>query len=98
MNDASAFFRNHHNCLHPNLGTATAEIAVAAGNSEAALHLARRWWTGCHVVGAAGHGTDMAPPLPFETIAREWRGNERRLRAWLVSPHPPMPNFSLSGK
>jgi mono/diheme cytochrome c family protein len=69
-------------------------VASAAGNPEAGWQLARRWCTSCHVVDEAGQGTDMAPAFP--TIAREHARDEKWLRGWLMAPHPPMPNMSLS--
>jgi mono/diheme cytochrome c family protein len=65
----------------------------ATGEAEAGWQLARRWCAGCHVVDMAGYGTDSAPA--FATVARE-RTDRRWIRAWLESPHPPMPNMNLS--
>jgi cytochrome c2 len=73
---------------------AAAVPARAAGTPEAGWHLAQRWCTGCHVVDSAGHGTDAAPSFPG--IAERRRQDETPLRAWLTSPHPPMPNLNLS--
>lgn len=72
---------------------ALATGASAAGNAETGLKLARQWCTECHVVDATGHGTDAAPA--FASIAQQ-PGNRRWVRAWLQSPHPPMPNPNLS--
>ncbi|HUK57644.1 MAG TPA: c-type cytochrome [Stellaceae bacterium] len=66
--------------------------AIAA-DADAGKRLADQWCTSCHVVGGGGHGTDAAPPLP--TIAKSIQ-DPARLRAWLVAPHPPMPNLNLS--
>jgi cytochrome c len=76
------------------VSTSAAASAQTAGDREAGWQLARRWCTGCHVVDMSGYGTDTAPPFP--TIARERGKDQRWLRAWLISPHPPMPNMSLS--
>ncbi len=73
---------------------ADAPVASAAGNPEAGWQLSRQWCTSCHLVDEAGQGTDMAPPFP--TIARDEHRSEKWLRAWLTSPHPPMPNLNLS--
>jgi len=67
--------------------------ASATGEAEAGWQLARQWCAGCHVIDMAGHGTDSAPA--FATVARE-RTDRRWVRAWLESPHPPMPNMNLS--
>lgn len=76
------------------VGGVAAIPARAAGNPEAGWQLAQRWCTGCHVVDAAGHGTDAAPAFP--AVAQRRRQDESWLRAWLTSPHPPMPNINLS--
>lgn len=68
--------------------------AETTGDREAGWHLAARWCSHCHLIDAAGHGTDVAPAFP--AIAREHRGDKRWLRAWLSAPHPPMPNLNLS--
>jgi mono/diheme cytochrome c family protein len=66
------------------------------GNAKAGLRLAQRWCASCHVVDAAGHGSDAAPPFP--TIAGRRHRNPSWLRAWLSSPHPHMPDVHLSNK
>lgn len=70
--------------------------AWAAGDAKAGLQLAQRWCTDCHVVDAAGHGTDAAPP--FSAIAARRHENQSWLRAWLSSPHPRMPDVHLSNQ
>jgi len=67
--------------------------AEAAGNAENGLRLARQWCTSCHVVSLGdprGPVTDAAPAFPSLRTR-----SEDELRAFLVSPHPPMPNFNL---
>jgi mono/diheme cytochrome c family protein len=73
------------------LGAAQALAAdVAAGK-----RLADQVCSQCHVVGSSGtHGTDAAPPLP--ALAATHGGDPKFLRAWLMAPHPPMPNPGLS--
>lgn len=67
--------------------------AEAAGDAESGHTLARVWCTSCHIVDNAPQGADTAPPFP--TIAE--RHHDRAwIRAWLSSPHPPMPNLNLS--
>jgi mono/diheme cytochrome c family protein len=68
--------------------------ALAAGDAEAGHTLARQWCTGCHIVDRAGSGPDTAPPFP--EIARRNPQDQSWVRAWLVAPHPPMPNFNLT--
>lgn len=76
------------------LCTTTSRAVDAAGDPGAGQRLARQWCSGCHVVDAAGTGTDAAPA--FAGIARKHEGNEHWLRAWLTAPHPPMPAINLS--
>lgn len=67
----------------------------AAGNAEGGHVLARVWCSSCHVVDASSiEGRDTAPS--FADIARRRAGDRTWLRAWLIAPHPPMPNFNLS--
>ena len=70
--------------------------AQAAGDAEAGHKLAQLWCTSCHIVDAPPHGAGAATPAPaFPTIAR--RHQDRAwVRAWLVAPHPQMPNLDLS--
>jgi mono/diheme cytochrome c family protein len=65
----------------------------AAGNAAAGHQLARQWCNTCHIVEESGSGPDTAPPFPV--IART-RQDRAWVRAWLVSPHPPMPNLNLT--
>jgi cytochrome c len=68
--------------------------AATAGDAQAGHDLARLWCSSCHIVDLSGHGSDMAPPFP--SIAHRSALTPTRLRAWLISPHPPMPNLNLS--
>jgi mono/diheme cytochrome c family protein len=69
--------------------------AQAAGDAEAGHALARQWCASCHVVDrSGGNGADTAPPFP--EIARRSQQDRNWVRAWLVAPHPPMPNLTLS--
>jgi len=72
-----------------------ASLAQAnAGDSESGQRLTRQWCVSCHVVGGGDRGTDAAPPLPV--IAQQQGTDPQWLKAWLVAPHPPMPNLHLS--
>lgn len=73
---------------------AAAVPAVAAGNAQAGHALARIWCSSCHMVDLSGQARDTAPP--FADIAKRKAADRAWLRAWLVAPHPPMPNFNLS--
>ena len=65
---------------------------LGAGDADAGKRLATAWCTGCHV--AEGKGADTAPPL--SAIATKTVGDPGYLFAWLSTPHPVMPQLSLS--
>jgi mono/diheme cytochrome c family protein len=69
-----------------------ADRACAAGDPEQGHALAKTWCSGCHAVEPGGVQRD-APAPPFPSIAAQ---HPEQLRAFLTSPHPPMPNFNLS--
>jgi mono/diheme cytochrome c family protein len=71
----------------------SAGTARAAGSPEQGRSLAKTWCASCHAVEPGGVQRD-APAPPFPTIAE--RARPEQLRAFLNSPHPPMPNFNLS--
>lgn len=74
--------------------------AVHAADTENGRRIADRWCTSCHVVSGRGStsnapgGTDAVPTLA--SIARDPARGPNWLRQWLTSPHPPMPDLSLS--
>ena len=72
------------------LGCGTAE----AGDAAAGQKLAREWCSSCHYVGFGSAASDAAPA--FAEIANDPSATPERWRNWLIDPHPPMPNFSLS--
>lgn len=77
--------------------TATLPFAPMAHAADAAHGhaLARQWCASCHAIDAAATTTRDLPPS-FAAVARRPGVSESSLRAWLVSPHPNMPNFELS--
>ena len=56
--------------------------------------LARQWCAGCHQVEAGGAMNEVAPS--FLAIAGSPNVTPERLRDWLFSPHPNMPDFNLT--
>ena len=74
--------------------TSASVAQAASGNAEAGRQLVTRSCSSCHAVEAAKTATDGAPP--FTLIARTNRERPAWIRGWLMSPHPPMPNISLS--
>lgn len=67
---------------------------AVAGDPAAGRALAERWCTGCHLIGADGPGSDMAPP--FHAIASDPTKSREGLVIWLATPHTNMPNLGLS--
>ena len=67
---------------------------AAAGNAEAGRQLVMRSCSSCHAIEAAKTATDNAPP--FSAVAKTNKENPAWIRGWLMNPHPPMPNISLS--
>lgn len=68
--------------------------ASADGSHDAGLRLAQHWCSGCHALEDTPSAADAAPSFPDIAQAR---GQDRRwLRAWLMAPHPQMPDFNLS--
>lgn len=67
---------------------------AASGNAEAGRQLAMRSCSSCHATEAAKTATDNAPP--FTAVAKTNKERPAWIRGWLMEPHPPMPNISLS--
>src|SRR5262245_17521052 len=67
-------------------------LAADAGKGEI---LAKRWCNPCHGVSSdQQQGTVQAPP--FSAIARQADFNETTVAHFLLTPHPRMPDMSLS--
>jgi mono/diheme cytochrome c family protein len=56
--------------------------------------LVKRWCAGCHQVEAGQPASDAAPSLL--AVAKDAKVTPERLRSWLLTPHPAMPDFNLS--
>ena len=67
---------------------------AASGNAEAGRQLVMRSCSSCHATESAKTATDNAPP--FAAVAKTNRERPAWIRGWLMEPHPPMPNISLS--
>lgn len=83
--------------LTPCLGAGFLVLALGdpAGAFDAAAggRLAQDWCSGCHLVDGVA-SSDVVPG--FRQIANDPAKTPDRLRAWLSSPHPAMPDFNLS--
>ena len=71
------------------------EKTAPRGDMHVGEVLAKRWCSGCHLVGGAKAGTDAAPT--FQSIARDPSMDADHLRGFLSRPHTPMPPIPLSG-
>jgi mono/diheme cytochrome c family protein len=76
----------------------TLHLAAQEPNVQAGGHLAARWCSSCHIIGpAAKQGVSNGAP-PFEAIAQMSSTTRMSLRAFLMTPHPPMPDLHLSNQ
>ena len=73
---------------------AAGSSARAGGDATHGAVIAKRWCANCHVVSADQTSAKVDVPT-FADIARRQR-DDRALSGFLVDPHPPMPNLSLS--
>ncbi len=71
------------------LATAQAAAQVQEGDVAAGRRLAREHCSACHAV-EPGPGTG---PMGFAAIARMPSTTSMSLRAFLLTPHPRMPNY-----
>lgn len=69
-------------------------LAFAADADQGAT-LAKRWCASCHVVDGDQKQASADVP-PFSTIAHKPDFSPEKVAAFLVEPHPKMPNFPLS--
>ena len=72
-------------------------VSATAGAADALKGetLAKRWCATCHIVSSEQQrGTTQAPP--FSAVASKPDFNERTLAYFLLTPHPRMPDMSLT--
>ena len=69
----------------------TAALADAANGEK----LARRWCASCHVV-ATDQRQGNTQASPFSAMAKIPGLNAEKIALFLLAPHPPMPDMSLS--
>ena len=68
--------------------------ANAGGDAAHGAVIAKRWCVNCHVVSADQTSAKVDVPT-FADIARR-QPDDRALSSFLVKPHPPMPDLSLT--
>lgn len=71
---------------------------VLAQDAQAGHRLARMWCSACHQVESPAVGTSRDTPPSFTAVARMPSTTSISLTVFLSTPHPAMPNFSLSRK
>jgi mono/diheme cytochrome c family protein len=76
------------------IATAYTSLALAAGNAEVGHLLSQRWCSACHLVPGASTASDVAPS--FITVAKTHKNDPSWVRAWLMTPHPPMQGINLT--
>jgi cytochrome c len=74
--------------------TGIAGPAFAAADANAGRDLVMRSCSTCHATTGAQRASDTAPPLSF--LAKDNKTRPAWIRGWLMDPHPPMPNITLS--
>ena len=67
-------------------------LAADVANGE---RLAKRWCAACHVV-AADQKSGNTQAAPFSAIAKLLGFDAAKLALYLLTPHPKMPDMSLS--
>ncbi len=75
----------------------TCVVSATAGAADALKGetLAKRWCVACHIVSSEQQrGTTQAPP--FSAVAGKAGFNETTLAYFLLTPHPRMPDMSLT--
>jgi mono/diheme cytochrome c family protein len=71
-------------------------LPALAQSPDAGHELARRWCADCHKVERTVQGPLKDTVPTFMSIARMRSTTALSLTAFLMTPHPSMPNFSLS--
>jgi mono/diheme cytochrome c family protein len=67
---------------------------ATASDVQAGHELANQWCTACHVADGASRGADVAPT--FHAIANRKDRTPAEMEAWLMGPHPVIPDLKLS--
>ena len=73
----------------------SAVAARAAGDRENGAAIAERWCASCHLIGPEQESAVEGIPS-FMAVARAADRDVDVLAGFLVDPHPPMPDLSLT--
>src|SRR5271165_5996454 len=86
-----------HVAVRMSVASLALELACGASLAADAAHgeqLAKRWCASCHVVAPdQTRGADNVPA--FATIAKTPGFSENKIAAFLMDPHPKMPDMQL---
>jgi mono/diheme cytochrome c family protein len=75
--------------------SAALQNSAIAADAQKGETLAKRWCDSCHIISTSQQqGTAQAPP--FSAVASKPDFNETMIAYFLLSPHPRMPDMSLS--
>jgi mono/diheme cytochrome c family protein len=74
---------------------ALASAGARAADASQGVALAKRWCASCHLV-ATDQKLASADVPAFAAIAARADFTAEKIAFFLLDPHPPMPNFSLS--
>lgn len=72
-----------------------ASPAGAAGDPDEGEFLANKWCSACHLINDDQQSASADAPT-FRSIAVRYGDNIDVLAGFLIDPHPPMPNMSLT--
>ncbi len=73
-----------------------ANAAQPISDARAGEHMARQWCAECHVVADNQKRPVVAGIPTFRGLANDPKVTEFRIRMFMHTPHPVMPNFMLS--
>ena len=73
-----------------------AAAQTEAGDPAEGQRLAQTWCSDCHLVDPQGQSRANDATPSFDAIARTPSTTSLSLHAFLLTPHPPMPDFRLS--
>ncbi len=77
------------------LAVVTLAYVASAADAANGEKLAHRWCASCHVV-AADQRQGNTQASPFSAMAKIPGLNAEKIALFLLAPHPPMPDMSLS--
>lgn len=80
------------------LAAMSADAAEPVSNPRAGERMARQWCAECHMVAEDQKRPVVAGVPTFRGLANDPKVSEYRIRMFLVTPHPVMPNFMLSAQ